>query len=95
MTAPRVRSHDSSVSREQHTDLWRVDCPTCGPVAIGQGYRADAVAIAARHRQVHPSPPGEAPDRAEREIPGRAQIEHARVHHRASERRDLDCPLPR
>jgi len=91
MNASRVRNHDASVSREQLTDLWRVDCPTCGPVAIGQGYRADAMTIAARHKEAHAASAGAA-DQAT-DLPGRAHVEHSRRHARPHERRD-DDPLP-
>ena len=98
MNAFRIRNHDASVSREQLTDLWRVDCPTCGPVAIGQGYRADAMAIAARHKETHTerlrkSSSAAAASPAAADLPGRAQVEHARSHTRPHERRD-DQPLP-
>jgi hypothetical protein len=44
MTDFHARDHDVHISRDLLTDLWRGDCPTCGPIAIGQGYRADVVA---------------------------------------------------
>jgi len=98
MSAFRDRNHEASVSREQLTDLWRVDCPTCGPVAIGQGYRADAMTIAVRHRKAHAAPPSESTagaetDRAETELQGRPHTERSRLHQRPHERRDHD-PSP-
>lgn len=102
MNAFRVRNHDASVSREQLTDLWRVDCPTCGPVAIGQGYRADAATIAARHKEAHAARPSESTGKAEAttdnaaDLRGRAHVEHSRPHARPYERRDDDPPpVPR
>jgi len=95
MNASRVRNHDASVSREQLTDLWRVDCPTCGPVAIGQGYRADAMTIAARHKEAHAASAGAAGAATDQatDLPGRAHVERSRRHARPHERRD-DDPLP-
>ena len=95
MNAFRVRNHDASVSREQLTDLWRVDCPTCGPVAIGQGYRADAMTIAARHKEAHTASASAADAAADQaaDLPGHAHVEHSRPHARPHERRD-DDPLP-
>ncbi len=94
MNAFRVRNHDATVSREQLTDLWRVDCPTCGPVAIGQGYRADAMTIAARHKEAHAPRTSESTAQPEAggdvatELHGRAHTEHSRLHQRPHERRD-------
>lgn len=53
MTDFHARDHDVRISRDLLTDLWRGDCPTCGPIAIGQVYRADVVATAARHRDTY------------------------------------------
>jgi len=105
MTDFRDRDHDAHISRDLLTDLWRVDCPTCGPVAIGQGYRVDVVAIAAQHRETYGAQPNEsagsapevardAPDTSRAEtatdLPGRGPIGRLRTHRRPSERRDLD-----
>ena len=109
MTAFRNRDHTAYVSREQHTDLWRVDCPTCGPVAIGQGYRTDAWAIAARHRTAHGlassgpaasaldvarNPPETIGEEVVAELHGHAHPEHSRTHHLPRERLENDPDDP-
>lgn len=53
MTDFHARDHDDHIGRDLLTDLWRGDCPTCGPIAIGRVYRADFVATADRHRDTY------------------------------------------
>jgi len=95
MTASRCGNHHTYISREQLTDLWRADCPGCGPVAVGQGYRVDVLAMAARHRDAHSfGPSAHSPHLTDTaaELPGRVHTEHPRSHRRPLERRDL-APL--
>ena len=108
MTDFRDRDHGAHISRDLLTDLWRVDCPTCGPVAIGQGYRVDVVAIAAQHREAFSVKQNELPESAPEiardapdagrgetatELPGRGHAGRVRTHRLPSERRELD-PAP-
>ncbi len=90
--------HHTYISRERLTDLWRADCPRCGPVVVGQGYRVDASAIAAQHRDAHSlnAAADGTHERAIRdiaaELPGRVHAERLRTHRRPLERRDV-APL--
>ena len=109
MTDFRDRDHDAYISRDLLSDLWRVDCPTCGPVAIGQGYRVDVAAMAARHQEAYGLAQGESAGSAREvaqsasdvsrgdiatELPGRVHPDRLRTHRLPREGRDLD-PDPR
>ena len=103
MTALQDLVHTATVSRELHGDLWRVDCPTCGPVAVGQGYRDDARLIAVKHREAHARPSNAGLPETEKQqghddttdLRGRAHAGRLRTHQLPRERleRDPDSAL--